>query len=184
MKVCILFAESGTHFWVEATGKDGKNGRTKIYLDKGAILNRLDSGLKEKESYEVETPNATMAVRGTIFRVAVYEDANGETFTRIDVLEGEVEVTLKLEDGTIKDEKAILKAGQSALVRSNSELSEFVVGDDEEEIPYEEYDKAMARYIVKTIDTSRPVCIERDLFIHYTELYKYYSELEKALEKS
>ena len=178
-----VFAQSGTHFWVEATGKSGKNSRTKIHLDKGAILNRLDTDLAQDESYEVETPNATMAVRGTIFRVVVYEDANGETFTRIDVLEGEVEVTLKMEDGTIKDEKATLTAGQSALVRSNPNLSEFVVGDDADNIPYEEFDKAMARYIVEIIDTSRPICIKRELFVHYTELYNYYSELEEHNEE-
>ena len=178
-----VFAQSGTHFWIEATGKSGKNSRTKIYLDKGAVLNRLDTELTEEESYELETPNATMAVRGTIFRVAVYEDVNGETYTRIDVLEGEVVVTLKMEDGTIKDESAVLTAGQSALVRSNSELSEFVIGDDTEDIPYEEYDKVMARYIVETIDTSRPICIDRDLFIHYTELYLSYSELEEHIEE-
>lgn len=178
-----VFAESGTHFWVKATGKSGKNSLTKIYLDKGAVLNRLDSDLAEDEAYEVETPNATMAVRGTIFRVEVYVDANGETFTRIDVLEGEVKVTLKMEDGTIKDESAVLTAGQSALVRSNPNLSEFVIGDGADEIPYEEFDKAMARFIVETIDTSRPICIERDLFIHYTELYLYYSELEVHNEK-
>ena len=176
-----VFAKSGTHFWVEATGKSGKNGRTKIYLDKGSILNRLDNNLSEEEYYEVETPNATMAVRGTIFRVTVYEDSNGETFTRIDVLEGEVKVTLKMEDGTIKDENAVLTKGQSALVRSNPDLSEFVVG--ETDIPYEEFDKAMARFIVETIDTSRPICIDRDLFIHYTELYKYYDEIEEHTEE-
>ena len=65
-----VYAEENTHFWLEAEG-DSEKSKTRIYLDEGAELNRIDTKLTEGEVYQVDTPNSVMAVRGTVFRVCI-----------------------------------------------------------------------------------------------------------------
>lgn len=164
-----VFADEGTKFWVEATGNSEKsNTKTKIHLEEGSVLCRLDSKLGDDEAYEVETPNSVMSVRGTIFRMSIYKDEKGENYTRIDVLEGAVKVDLHTEDGKKNGEGGTIEAGQSGLVHSNPEISEFVVG--ESDISYDDYSEPMSQFIVNTIDTGRELCIGKDLFTHYTNL--------------
>ncbi len=163
-----MFADEGTKFRVEASGSSDKaNTKTKIILEEGSVLCRLDSKLNEDEVYEVETPNSTMSVRGTIFRMAIYQDESGENYTKLDVLEGSVKVNLHMEDGQKTDEEEMVEAGQAATVHSNSEISEFVIG--ESTISYEDYTEPMSQFIIDTIDSGREIYIEKDLFIHYTE---------------
>lgn len=84
-----LFADSGTHFALEATGSEGAT-QTKINLFEGSVLSGIDNKLKDEETYEVTTPNATMAVRGTVFLVDVSKNSNGEYETELEVAEGSV----------------------------------------------------------------------------------------------
>ena len=52
-----VYAEPNTHFWVEAKGKLG-NTKTKVYMDEGSNLFRIDDKLSESEYFEVDTPNS------------------------------------------------------------------------------------------------------------------------------
>lgn len=135
-----MFAKENTHFWVEAKGKTSET-RTKVHLDEGSTLCRIDNKLTSKESFDVETPNATMSVRGTVLRVSCYKDANGDTYTVIDVLEGEVFVQVKMENGESTEESRMLPAGKRAIIRSNSTFSEFVKVKDYEKIEESENPK-------------------------------------------
>ncbi len=164
-----VFADGGTKFWLEATGNSKKaSTKTKIHLEEGSVLCRLDSKLGDDETYEVETPNSVMSVRGTIFRMSIFQDESGENYTRIDVLEGAVKVNLYTEDGEETGEEGIIEAGQSGLVHSNTEVSEFVIG--ESDISYGDYSEPMAEFIIETMDTGREICIGKNLFLHYTGL--------------
>lgn len=57
-------------------------------LDVGSVWIRVIKSLSQKSKFEVETPTATAAVRGTVFSVRVGEDG----LTHVSVLEGAVEV--------------------------------------------------------------------------------------------
>lgn len=164
-----MFADEGTKFRVEASG-DSKKGTTKtrIYLEEGSVLCRLDSKLSDDEVYEVETPNSVMSVRGTIFRMSIYQDDTGENYTRIDVLEGAVKTDLHKEDGTQIEEEETIEAGKSALVHSNPDISEFVVG--ESEIPFDEYSESMSQFVISTIDDGREIYIDKETFEEKTGL--------------
>lgn len=48
-------------------------------------MNYLSEKLSEKSSYEVTVPNSTMAVRGTVFRVAIVYDEGGDSYTTVQV---------------------------------------------------------------------------------------------------
>ncbi len=132
-----VIADAGTHFWVEASGdnKNKRDMRTHIYIESGSVLNILEKKLANGEVYEVQTPNSAAAVRGTTFRVTVYKNTNEndtgirtENYTRIEVSKGVVNVELKTEEGKKTGENRNFEAGESGLIHSNPEISEFVDG--------------------------------------------------------
>ncbi len=106
-----VYAGEFTSFSLEAAGKPGKDSRTVIRLDEGSVLSEIDEKLAADESYVVESPNATMAVRGTTFTVSVNYDKEGLCHTLVEVEEGTVEVTEKDENGDPTDEIETLEAG-------------------------------------------------------------------------
>ncbi len=120
-----VYADANTHFSLQASAPNDDS-KIKIYLDAGSELNVLQSALGANDSYEVDTPNSTMSVRGTTFRVTVYVAADGLKYTLLEVTEGQVLCRLKTEDGTYNGVERIFTAGQSALIRGNYEFSEFV----------------------------------------------------------
>ena len=129
----FVYADADTHFSLEASSpKD--DSRIKINLAEGSELNELKNKLADGESYVVDTPNSTMSVRGTTFRVTVYKGEDGLWYTLLEVISGTVEVALKTEDGTYNGIVAQFGEGQVAMVRGNSEFSEFIVGEENEEI--------------------------------------------------
>ena len=61
-----VYADANTHFSLQASAPDDDS-KIKIYLDAGSELNVLQSALGANDTYEVDTPNSTMSVRGTTF---------------------------------------------------------------------------------------------------------------------
>ena len=110
-----VVASELTKFSVEAFGAEGKDTRTIIHLEKGCISNEIDNKLLPSESYVVESPNASMSVRGTIFTVNVFFDEKGLCHTTVEVKEGTVELAEK-DTGKVKT----LNAGQKANVVSRT----------------------------------------------------------------
>lgn len=122
-----VFADELTKFRIEAVGVAGKDSRTVIRLEKGSVLNKIDNKLLPSESYVVESPNASMSVRGTVFTVTVFYDDEGFCHTVVEVSEGVVELT---ENGTDNDEVKTLSAGEKAEVIS-------LVDEEDDEKPTE-----------------------------------------------
>ncbi|MBR6238510.1 MAG: FecR domain-containing protein [Lachnospiraceae bacterium] len=120
-----VYADANTHFNLQASAAN-EDSKIKIYLDAGSELNDLQTSLAEGETYEVDTPNSTMSVRGTKFRVTVYVAADGLKYTLLEVTDGQVLARLKTEDGTYNGVERVFTPGQSALIRGNYEFSEFV----------------------------------------------------------
>ncbi len=176
-----MFAEAGTKFWIEATGNSEKgNTKTRIHLEEGSVLCRIDKKLGDDESYDVETPNSVMSVRGTVFRAAIYQDESGENYTEVDVLEGAVNVDLHTEDGEATGEDGLIESGKRAVVHSNPEISEFVVSDGE--ITYENYTPAMGNFIINTIDEGRELDVKENVLKHVTGMESH-PETEKVVKE-
>ena len=111
-----VVANELTKFSLEAFGVAGNDSRTVIHLEKGSISNEIDNKLLPSESYVVESPNASMSVRGTIFSVDVFFDGEGLCHTVVEVEQGVVEMTDK-DSGKVKT----LNAGDKAEVISRVE---------------------------------------------------------------
>lgn len=125
-----VMAEADTIFSVEAEGTD-ENSRTRICLEQGAITNEIQHPLSDGSQYETSTPNSVMAVRGTIYRVELYKDENGEQNTKLCCFQGKVGTKPILPDGTY---------GEEVLVAAGSELIVYSDGTMEgpEDIAYEQ----------------------------------------------
>lgn len=123
----FFYVEANTEMSVDATGKEGST-KTVINIEKGSGLIRIDNKLGSDESFEVTTPNATMAIRGTVFRVSTGIE-NGQPVTNVKVLEGGVELSPVNGQGLVSDSKMI-EAGQEAnIISVNDTEIHFEVND-------------------------------------------------------
>jgi len=139
-----VLMEPSSKIEIEATGT-AVDSKTKIMLTKGAIVNRIESKLSEKSSYEVQTPNSIMAVRGTKYRVEVTYDENGQSFTTLTVYEGTVICRLIDPQGRVLEEIKIVSAGEQVKIRGNSQLSEYLV--DRVGFSYSEFEVEVLNFI-------------------------------------
>ena len=173
-----VYAEPGTHFWLECAGSADKS-ETVIHLEEGSVLNRIKDNLNAGEVYQVDTPNSTMAVRGTVFRVTVYRGEDGLVYTDLEVFEGEVQVDLKTEDGEYNGVSETFGPGESALIRGNSDFSEFVTGEGNTiklPIDYKKIPQGTAKKLVFYIEDGEVLCIEEELLKDYTTLEEHKME--------
>lgn len=119
-----IMVEEKSVFRIEATGNE-VDSKTSIYLEQGAITNEIQNKLSDDSEYEVTTPNAVMAVRGTIFRIEIYCDENGDKYTKLSTYEGEVVVHLVYLDGTTGEEVKVT-AGKEVVVHSDETITEYL----------------------------------------------------------
>lgn len=129
-----LFADAGTHFSLEATGKE-KSTKTRINLYEGSALFGIDNKLKADELYEVDTPNATMAVRGTVFKVKYVTLG----ITTVEVIDGEVEATCQSLDG---ENTVLIKQGEKVEFSGFSGAVNVIVFSEDDENIGEDVEKA------------------------------------------
>jgi hypothetical protein len=131
----IALMES-TEIRLNATGKEPDT-KTKIELIKGTILNTIKNKLSENATYEVNTPNAVMAVRGTIFEVEIVNNTPGDIRSRVSVTEGVVAVTPLDANGKIAGAEVLVNAGDELYVvtdangvRTEAALSADTTGNE------------------------------------------------------
>ena len=160
-----MYAEESTHFWLsEASGSQEKS-KTVIYLDEGATLNRIVNPLENGAVYQVDTPNSTMAVRGTLFRVEVREGKDGKIYTYLAVLNGAVKVELKTTEGKYNGVSETIPAGTAAAIRADETFSEFIGGSGGKHtapIDYEAFPAGTLRQIIAYIDDNEEIDADRD----------------------
>lgn len=135
-----VYADHDTHFRLEASSPK-ESSRIKIIVDRGSELSDITAKLGVDDTYDVDTPNSTMSVRGTTFRVTVYNCEDGFVYTLLEVSEGRVLTKLKTRTGEYNGVEKEFGPGESALIRGNDDLSEFVVGKDGSEVLHLDYDK-------------------------------------------
>lgn len=122
-----IYLEQGTEICLVAEGTDSDS-KTTIELKKGAITNEIQNKLSADSSYEVNTPNATMAVRGTIFRVEITYDESGVCYTKVSTLEGKVASRLVYADGTISDDEVMVERGYEVTIYQDDENTDYLTG--------------------------------------------------------
>lgn len=152
--------EPGSSLTLEADGTK-ENSKTVIHLEAGAVMNYLSEKLSEGSSYEVTVPNSTMAVRGTVFRVAIAYDEKGESYTTVQVFEGIVGCRLVFPDGTISEEEVQLAPGKEVLIHGDTSISEYV-GDKGHNIDYTTLNREALEFLLFCIDDGADLCTPRE----------------------
>lgn len=120
-----IYCHENSLVQIDSVGSQ-KNSRTKITLLKGNELNEIQNPLSSKAKYNVETPNSIMSVRGTVFKVSVKYDENGESYATLNVYEGSVKTELVFPDGTISD-PIVVKKGYAVDTHGTDKLSEYII---------------------------------------------------------
>lgn len=152
--------EPGSSLTLEADGTR-ENSRTVIHLEAGAVMNYLSEKLNEKSSYEVTVPNSTMAVRGTVFRVAIVYDEDGDSYTTVQVFDGIVGSRLIFPDGRIDEEEVQITPGREVQIHGDTEISEYV-GDKGHDIDYTTLNREALEFLLFCIDDGSDLCLTRE----------------------
>ena len=173
-----ILLEPETKISLQATG-NSVDSNTAIFLEKGAIVNQLDNPLSEDSNYQVTTPNSTMAVRGTTFRVEITYDENGESFAKVAVYSGKIECMLVFPDGTLQ-EPVMIEAGTEVLVRGDSEESEYVMT---RKASYEELKEKVLDFLDVIISRGEELSISKEEIEVLKEAQKALEEDEAVVEE-
>ena len=155
-----ILIEPESKISLQATG-NSVDSKTSIYLEKGAIVNQLDNPLSEDSSYEVTTPNSTMAVRGTTFRVEITVDEKGESHAKVAVYDGKVECNLVFPDGNIA-EPVMVEKGTEVLIWGDDVQTEYVGTGN---ISYEEMKIAVIDFLEAIIDRGEELSVTKEEII-------------------
>lgn len=137
----LVEADSTLSFVADGKGKDAG---IKVNLQKGGIFTEFTEGLGSFPSYAVETPNVLAAVRGTVFYVREYEEGT-KRISRITVVEGTVEATLRDAEGNMTDDIVEIPAGKEAIIVNDGSGPTFEVRD--QDIDYAAIPKELVDYI-------------------------------------
>ncbi|MCQ2406740.1 MAG: FecR family protein, partial [Oscillospiraceae bacterium] len=169
-----LYAEEETAFSIEASGKKGST-QTHIRLEDGSVLCRLDEKLSSAEAFEIETESATMAVRGTIFRVSKITGSDGSKYEMVQVFDGKVYVEIKesgdnitLSEGEcclIKiysegNDRFVLEGEIDSIFWKNGETEDFIVSENGSgssilTIPYEKIPRDVLELLITAAEDGR-----------------------------
>ena len=120
----FIYLEEQTEILLKASG-DASDSKTKIEVLKGSITNDIQNKLSEDSTYEVNTPNSTMSVRGTVFFVMTYE-VDGVKYTRVCVFDGQVDTRLLFKDGTIDKNSVSVMKGKEVTIYEDGTTTDYV----------------------------------------------------------
>lgn len=158
------YMEPKSRVLIEASGNQ-KNSRTKLVLEEGSLLNEIQNPLSDSSSYEVNTPNSTMSVRGTVFYTFIYEDEQGIRYTKISVIEGKVSTRLIYADGTAADQEVMVEAGKETIIYEDGKTTDYLNGV--QDIDYSQLPEAVIRTLIRIAENGRTLAVSAD------ELKKY-----------
>ena len=153
-----IYMEEDTQLVLNASG-NSENSKTEIELKRGSITNDIQNKLNDDSSYEVNTPNSTMSVRGTIFRVSVYE-IDGVKYTKISVFEGKVASYLVYKDGTKSDKEVVVEKGKEVIIYEDDKTTDYL--SDPQDIDYSELPESVRNMLGIALEEGRDVAFEDD----------------------
>lgn len=140
-----IYVEENTKFVLEATGTS-EDSKTRIELLEGAITNDIQNKLSDESSYEINTPNSTMAVRGTTYRVTTYYDEEGVCYTKLSVFDGEVTTRLIHPDGRVSEEEVSVAKGKEVIIYEDGKVTDYL--GDVTDINYDELSDQVTRTLI------------------------------------
>lgn len=168
-----IMVEENSVISIQAEGSDNDS-KTSISLEQGATTNEIQNKLTEQSTYEVNSPNSIMAVRGTIFRAEGYMDENGKKQTKISTFDGTVGFQPIAPDGT-KQEEVLIEEGKEAVIQSTPDGIQYL--KEPSDIAFSELPLPTLYFLQDRMENGAPITgISQD------ELQKLIQELENKNE--
>ena len=129
----FIHLDQDTTIQLVATGTSS-NSKTSIQILKGGITSDIRNKLSADSTYEVNTPNSAMSVRGTVFYTATYE-IGGVKYTRTCCFEGEVVSRLVYKNGTYSVEEVPVLKGKEVIIYEDATTTDYLY-DEPQDIDY------------------------------------------------
>ncbi len=117
--------ESGT----KAIFSEVSGGKTSINIERGALVAEVTKPLQVDEDFIVNTPNAVLAVRGTLFRVDLSRNDKGELNTDVMTYGGAVSSKRIQPTGEVEDIEVTIKEGFKATVNMDDKETVYLVDE-------------------------------------------------------
>lgn len=149
-----VYVEENTEFELIASGSSA-NSKTKIDLKSGAITNEITNKLSDDSAYEINTPNSTMAVRGTIFRVEIYTDDDMVTYTKISVFDGKVDTWLVYQDGSVAESSVSVNRGRETIIYEDDKNTDYL--GEPSEIDYSVLPEQAIQTLIKICESGSDI---------------------------
>ena len=147
----FIHLDEHTTIKLVATGTSA-NSKTSIELLEGGITSDIRNKLSADSTYEINTPNSAMSVRGTVFYTFVYE-VDGIKYTRICCFEGEVETNRVYKDGTTDITPVSVPMGKEVIIYEDGTVVDYLT-DDPQDIDYNTLPDETLIELRKTIDST------------------------------
>ena len=113
-----------------ATGTSSSS-KTQIDLLEGGVTSDIRNKLSADSTYEVNTPNSAMSVRGTVFYTATYE-IDGVKYTRTCCFDGEVVSRLVYKNGTYSVEEVSVLKGKEVIIYEDATTTDYLYGEPQD----------------------------------------------------
>ncbi len=113
----------------KATFEEIRGGKTAIRIERGSIVAEVTRPLEIDEDFIVNTPNAVLAVRGTLFRVDLSRNEKGELNTDVMTYGGAVTSKRVQPNGEVEALELTIKQGFKATVNMDDEKTVYLVDD-------------------------------------------------------
>jgi hypothetical protein len=97
---------------------DPSTGDTKIDMNQGKLYSTL--GKLSRGSFQVQTPTSVASIRGTSFRISAAQDDS-----RLDVLDGKVQINPVKDNAVIEDVKQLVEANQTINIDRATAIQAF-----------------------------------------------------------
>ena len=153
-----MYVESNTEFRLVATGS-AADSKTSIELNYGAVTSDIQNALNEDSSYEVNTPNSNMAVRGTVFRVYTYYE-DDVRYTKVSVFDGKVDSELVYADGSTSKDGVRVDNGNEVLIYDDKDKTDYV--GEPKDIDYSELPEEVIVTLMSIVENGTDIGITYD----------------------
>lgn len=153
-----MYVESNTEFRLVATGS-AADSKTSIELNYGAVTSDIQNALNEDSSYEVNTPNSNMAVRGTVFRVYTYYE-DDVRYTKVSVFDGKVDSELVYADGSTSKDGVRVDNGNEVLIYDDKDKTDYV--GEPKDINYSELPEEVIVTLMSIVENGTDIGITYD----------------------
>ncbi len=167
----FVYAEETSKFSLVAKGNK-KDSKTSINLIEGAITNDIQNKLSNNSSYEINTQNSNMAVKGTTYRVHTYIGDDGVLYTKVSVFGGAVSTRLIYSDGTVSDEEVMVENGKEVIIYENDVETDYL--SEPKDIDYSDLPADVLEILIDKLKNGE---IELDISIEeLQDIYDYIIE--------